>query len=473
MKRFPRPFAFVAALSLTALSCNTPTRLEHPDWAPDVRQGINDLVEAYGNSPERQYAVFDFDNTSTIFDVTENMMYYQILTMSFATEPERLREVLSTGVPLDEGSYAAFAADVGTAYRQLYDRFGPFTSKGLDDEAMEQVRTDPYWNEFGSKICNFYSYIYHNASPTVAYNWTKYWCCDMTADEAYELAVRSHRHCSSIPTSAGRWCGDGVTSALGPMTYEYILGFSIPEPVKELWKVLSSNAIDVWVCSASGTVPVLAAIDMFGLKPWCSGVLSMTIGKNKEGRFDNYYDYDGRASLPCGTGWKTDSLATGAQTCGQGKVTAIVNAIAPKYGGRGPIACFMDSMGDFNFCTEFQDTKLAVCFNRGDRKITDGGSLIGETAIYERDVLGYDLRKANENGDILYLLQGRDDNGMRCLRPSNATITLGSADETLFAGQDNRDRFDRICRDSLTVREIINSFSAPSLVDYPGYKTIK
>lgn len=462
----------LAILCLTP-SCRRAGLLEHPDWAPDVKRGLNDLVTIFGNQPERSYAVFDFDNTTSIFDITENEMYFQLLTMSFELAPDRLAEVLSTDLPLDQGDYAAYVSDIRKAYGHLYDEFGPFTYRGLDEETMGEVKADPMWEEFASKMCRFYTYIYHFASPTVAYNWTKYWCCGMTEAQEYELAGRSHAYCSSIETFSDSWVGD-VESELGPQEYTYTLGFTVTEPLKELWKVLDANGIDVWVCSASGTVPVLRAIDMFGLRPYCKGVLSMTVRLDEEGRLTNAYDYDGRASLPSEDGgWHLDSLATGAQTCTQGKVTAILNAIAPKYGGRGPIACFMDSTGDFNFCTEFADTKLTVCFNRGDRRPADGGSLIGETAIYEREVLGYNLKKADAAGDILFLLQGRNENGMRTLRPSNATIRFGMTKENIFATPENHARYRMMCDSAMTVSRIMEKFSPMFTTDYSGYRSIQ
>ena len=224
-KDFIAPTIFAVGTILTAVTfCHRTVLLEHKDWAPDVKQGLNDLVTIYGNAPEKQYAVFDFDNTSSVFDITENEMCLQLMTMSFEMTPERFSEVMATG--------------------------------------------------------------------------------------------------------------------------------------------------------------------------------------------------------------------------------------------------------DFNFCTEFADTKLVVCFNRGNRKITDGGGLIAETAIYERDVLGYDLRKANEAGDILFLLQGRDDNGLRSLRPSNATLTLGATEEKLFAGPENWAQYRTMCDSSMTVKQIIEEFPIPFTEDYPGYRSI-
>ena len=475
----------LAASAAITLSCTGASHLQHPDWAPDVQKALNDFMDCNVRHAG-QYAVFDFDNTTSIFDIEENQMLYQLLTMSFEMTPERLTEVISTDLDLASGAYDALIADISAAYSHLYGKFGPFTYKGLDEMLCKEVQSDMMWEEFASKMNCLYSSIYHRESPTVAYNWTKYWVCGMTEEQVDDLSARSNSICSSMETTAGTWRGsDNIQSQAGPMSYDYVLGVGVSDNSRELWKTLHANGIDVWVCSASGIRQVLAAVDYFGLRDYCTGVLAMTIAKDSLGRFTNAYDYEGHAYLPSSDGgWIEDSLATGAQTCGPGKVTAIQNAIAPKYGGRGPSACFMDSTGDFNFCTEFSSLQLVTCFNRGTRKVTDGGGLVGETAIYERDVLGYTFRKARKAGDIMFLLQGRDDNGLRSLRSSNATIRLGESEETLFATDENRQEYEYFKSEGLSVAEILNTFSVKTsaedsplgfpigfLGEYNGYRS--
>ena len=485
MKRFSI-ILFMAAASVAAISCTRASHLQHPDWAPDVKEAINDFMDYNVRRGVKQYAVFDFDNTTSIFDIEENQMLYQLLTMSFEMSPERLREVISTDLDLGSHAYDALIEDISAAYSHLYGQFGPFTYKGLDETACKDIQADPMWEEFASKMNCLYSSIYHRESPTVAYNWTKYWVCGMTEAQVDELSARSNSICSSMETTAGRWHGsDRIDSQAGPMQYDYVLGVGVTDNARELWKTLHDNGIDVWVCSASGIRQVLAAVDFFGLRDYCTGVLAMTVAKDSLGRFTNAYDYEGHGFLPSADGgWKEDSLVTGAQTCGPGKVTAIQNAIAPKYGGRGPAACFMDSTGDFNFCTEFSSIQLVTCFNRGTRKVTDGGGLVGETAIYERDALGYDFRKARRAGDIMFLLQGRDDNGLRSFRPSNATMRLGEDCETLFATDENRKELEYFKSKGLSVAGILNTFSLKTdaedsplgfpfgfLEEYNGYRS--
>ena len=55
--------------------------------------------------------------------------------------------------------------------------------------------------------------------------------------------------------------------------------------------------------------------------------------------------------------------------------------IRPLYHGQGPIFCAMDSQGDFNFCTEFKDTKMVLIMNR-QRK--DDAALCAAIAAFEQ-----------------------------------------------------------------------------------------
>ena len=470
MKRFSI-LLLLAAASVAAISCTRASHLQHPDWAPDVKEAINDFMDYNVRRGVKQYAFFDFDNTTSIFDIEENQMLYQLLTMSFEMSPERLREVISTDLDLGSHAYDTLIEDISAAYSHLYGQFGPFTYKGLDEAACKDIQADPMWEEFASKMNCLYSSIYHRESPTVAYNWTKYWVCGMTEAQVDELSARSNSICSSMETTAGRWHGsDRIASLAGPMQYDYVLGVGVTDNARELWKTLHDNGIDVWVCSASGIDQIRAAVDAFGLRDYCSGVLAMTISQDGSQLYTNSYNYKtGYAAIPTSDGWTKGNRATGAQTAGPGKVTAIMNAIAPLYGGATPLAGFMDSTGDFNFCTEFSSLRTVVCFNRANRKITDGGGLIAEVAIYEKETLGYDYAKARKSGDTLYLLQGRDENGLRTFRSSNKTLRYGSDEERLFANQDNEEQLAQMIRDGLTVKQAIDRYSSNFLESYSGY----
>lgn len=467
--------------------------LERDDWADDVKKAVNDLVDTYGinseNYKEDTYVVFDFDNTCSIFDVEEQLAVYQLQVMAFAITPEELPGVLETQIGMkDDGTqdltserecyskdevshgYQDWVDDITAAYTYLYTEYGPFTAAGLDAEAQAKIQADPQWMEFATKMRTMYDVVYDSESASVAYPWVLYWFTGMTEDEVYALATGSHSTYKEVETSTVAWVTpEDIESKVGVVEYDWTSGTQVSENINELWKVLDENGIDVWVCSASATDPIRAAIDVWDLHQYCTGMLAMT-NKIVDGKYVNEYDYEtgcGWLANEDGT-WTRDTAPIMAQTQGVGKVTAVANAISPKYNNHGPIAGFMDSTGDYNFCTEFKTLKLVINFNRASRKVTDGGGVIAELAIYQRDTLGYDFAAADAAGDTLYVLQGREENGMRGLRNSNLTMTLGATEEKLFKNEDNQTQLQYMIDNAMTTTDIINTFAMKTAEDAEG-----
>ena len=456
--RLSRLFIF-AATAVATISCARTAPISHPDWAPDVKEALNDFIKEYGSPKQPEYAVFDFDNTSAIFDVSMQLMAHQLETMSFSQTPEEFSDNISICLSGCWDSVYGKIEEIISEYGDLYDKYGPFTHKGVDSTTCAVMRADPQWSCFAEDMGLMYKYLDKDDNVENAFIWVMGWLSGMTSDESYDLSYRSHKIYSEMET---RQRNIGA--------YEWTEGIQVTDNIRELWKALHENGIDVWVCSASSVEAVIAAVDAFGLHDFCTGVVAMTFAKDSLGRLTGRYDYtDGHAMLsqPDGS-WSNTEEATGVETWGTGKVESIDRCIAPHYDGRGPIAGFMDSTGDFNFCTEYSSLKLCVCFNRASRKVTDGGGLISETALYERDALGYDLRKANAAGDIFYVLQGRDENGLRSLRPSNATLRLGADKEKVLADEQNEAQLDYFKKTKPSVREILEKYSIETEADDPS-----
>jgi len=465
-------------------------------FAEDVQKAIDDFIATYGGT-ENAYVVFDFDNTCSIFDVEEQLAIHQLRTMTFAFTPEELPAILMEGIgDLEEvrendysepATYQAWINDIVKAYTYLYENYGPFDAKGLDEEAQAAIQADEQWVEFATKMRAMYGLIGDMESASVSYPWVLYWFTGMTEQEVYELAYASHTKYTAVESNYETWTSpETIESEAGIVTIEFTNGTCASEPLKGLWKALDEAGIDVWVCSASATDPIRAAIDAFGLHDYVTGMIAMTDLVGEDGKYILGYDYEtGCGWLKDGDGWKRDDAPIKAQTQGVGKVEAINNAIVPKY-GVGPLAGFMDSTGDWNFCTEYANLKLVINFNRANRKVTDGGGIAAAVAIYQRDYLGYDLATANANGDTYYVLQGREENGLRGLRSSNFTMRLDKDTELLFREDNNFIMLHYMVENELTTEEAINLFTVKtaaedSVIDvkygcvseYAGYHNIK
>ncbi len=460
-------FFALAMMTLFFTSCKKENStqisyVERADWAEDVRKGINDFMDSYAHS-DNAYVVFDFDNTVSIFDIEEQLMVYQLQTMAFEIPSSQMRSVLLSGVESYEAELSDWVSDAVNAYTYLEEHYASgaqFQAGGLSEAQQTQIQEDPMWLEFATKMANMYDKVDEYAGADASYQWILNWFSGMTWQQVYDLSARSHRKYAAVSTTKVTWQGPtSITSLVGSVDFTWTSGIQVSENMKELWRALKSNGIDVWVCSASGMPQVLAAIDVFGLHDDCTGVLAMTMKFNENGQYIPEYDYTATAYLRSGNNWTKDNIPTGTVTAGPGKVTAIDNVIRPRYGNQGPLAGFMDSSGDFNFCTEYSSLKMVVCFNRANRKVTDGGGLVAEVAIYERDHLRWDLSSANSRGETMYFLQGRDENGTRGFRPSNATLRFGNAAEQLFANTDNQTQLNYFIEHDMSLTDIFNTFS--------------
>ncbi|MBQ6877453.1 MAG: HAD family hydrolase [Oscillospiraceae bacterium] len=482
--------------------------VEHANWSEEVKKAINDFVDMYGMASENyaegaSYVVFDFDNTTSIFDVEEQLAVYQLQVMAFAFTPEEMPAILATELAQDaedfpeglntdltsyeygNGSYQDWIDDITAAYTYLYEEYGPFTAAGLDEAAQATIQADAQWLEFATKMRTMYDLVYDAESPAVAYPWVLYWFTGMTEQEVYDLAAASHTLYGAVETSEVEWATAGEGTKVGAVSYTWTSGTGVSENLVELYRVLDANGIDVWVCSASAIDPIRAAIDVYGLHDYVTGVIAMC-RTLEDGKYVNSYDYEtGYGWLIVDGEWVKDDVALGAQTQGRGKVDAINAVIYPRYNA-GPLAGFMDSTGDYNFCTEYANLKLVINFNRASRKVTDGGGVIAELAIYQRDTLGYDLATANAAGDTYYVLQGRDEYGLRGLRPSDKTMRYGKDEELLFREDKNEQQLQYMIDNSMTTAEVINMFAVKTaeedsvlgfkygfVSEYAGYHNIK
>ena len=469
-------------------------------WEPGVLNALNSFIEQHGGNSdgaESSYAVFDFDNSSSVFDTADQLAVFQLMHMAFAVAPEKLNELL----PIDDLSFwedlsdygypgvclQNWVTDVCRAYRVLYEHYGPFSAEGLPEETAHAVQKDPFWMEFAVKMRAMYDLICRVVPYEKADSWINNWFYGMTAPEVYLLSRRSCETYCNLETERVTWKSDPkIPSVVGAVSFSWVSGLSVTSNIRELMQVLRKNGIDVWVCSGSFADTIRAAVDVLGIHDSVTGLLGMVHCRDAHGKYTQNYDYatgTGWISVP-GGGWKEDNLPMKARPHREGKTDAISNTLLKKY-GHGPNLGFMDSSGDFYFCTEFSSMELVVCINRADRSIRNGGGLIAALALYQRDCLHFDYRTAKNINETLYVLQGRDENGLRTLRSSNASIPLGAKEEQLFQSEENHRLLELLKRQNLSTGEIIQTYSVKTsaadernplglaygfLTDFRGYR---
>lgn len=441
-------------------------QLTSSNWDPTVKGAINSFLAAYGNqSPAynaqaRPYAVFDFDNTTSILDMEEQLMIWQLDHLAFAIAPDQMEAVLLTGIPTDKLG-ATYGADDGSgrqvaikdaihdaaaAYKVLYNKH-LVTPHGADLTAS--AKELPEYKEFTTKMRWLYDAIGETMDASVSYPWVTYWFTGMTPQDVYNLALACDSYYGD-PAKGQTWSKGSyqsptdLASQAGAVSVSYKLGVTVTPEIKELYGALAANGIDVWICSASPVDVIRAAKDYFHL-PGVTGIVAMTNKTDAQGRYVNEYDYD-----------------LHAQTQGVGKALAISKVIAPKYQGRGPAFAAMDSQGDFNFCTEYKDTKEVLVVNR---KRSDDAALTAGIAVWQKQH-GITLAEANAKGDTLYVLQGRDENN-GTFWPEDKTVLLGKTEQSFLSdkGLAAITQLDQ----GKSIAQVLKDNT--KLSDYQGYKT--
>lgn len=440
--------------------------VQSANWEPTVKASLNQFMDMYGSrsasydAANRPYAVFDFDNTTSILDVEEQLMVWQLDRLAFAIEPDQMEAVLRTGIPADKltltygaddgdgrpVSIEAAIKDAAAAYKQLYAK-GLITKTGKEQPA--EVRVSPEYKELTAKMRWLYDAIGDTMDASVSYPWVTYWYTGMTPDEVYNLAYESHSFYGN-PDKGQTWSKGKYVSPVdykseaGNVSVSYKLGITVSPEMKELYKTLNDNGIDTWIDTASPVDVVRAAVDYFQV-PGVDGIVGMTNKKDAQGRYINSYDYE-----------------LHAQTQGVGKSLTIDKVIAPKYNGQGPVFAAMDSQGDFNFCTEYKNTKAVLILNR---ERSDDAGLCAAVAAWQKKH-GVTLAEANKNGDTLFLLQGRNENA-GVLWATDQTQLLGKKDNAYLSDKalDVISQLDA----GKTVKQALEDNT--KLKDYQGYKT--
>ncbi|HIZ93776.1 MAG TPA: haloacid dehalogenase-like hydrolase [Candidatus Flavonifractor avicola] len=408
-----------ATLDTSAHYKSDPTSLITGNWAPETRARLETLIQE--NANQNRYACFDFDNTSSIYDIGNALFAYQILNLRFAMEPDVFADVLDTGLPdltcevgknLDGEpvTCAQLIEDLSADYAFIYSQYEGFDG----DRTLTDIRATREYQDFAAKLRWMYDAVGNTFDVSVAYPWSIYMLSGMTPDQVYDLAVESNAYWSSY----GRYGEDVWTSptdmetSAGAVSVTLDTGISFPDELVDLYQTLQANGIDVYIISASPYDLIRAASDEYGYGVPADHIFAMRLKQDDQGRYINEYDYDWG-----GTGKY-------AQSYGPGKSQIITNYIAPNYGGQGPLLVCGDSTGDVNMMNDWMecgDTQLGLIFNRYAKPASDY-TLWSNSAEAVESMGDMDSR---------FVLQGRDENTGE-LRPFESTILQGTQESVLL-----------------------------------------
>ncbi len=393
------------------------TNLQPLNWDTTLYNSLNSLIKKYSINNEnydirnKPYAIFDFDNTTSMNDVEEALLVYQLSRLEFKIPPEKMGDVLKTNVPKDNftDSYKntnggtlnidIVVSDCVSSYTWLYEHYKGFNG----NMTLDEIQKTPEYHDFVTKVRFLYDAIGGTFSPDVSYPWVTYLFYGMTPSEVQALTVKSNTYWFSY----GKYDTIKLTSPAslpgnaGVVSVSYKTGLRIMPEMKNLYNTLMDNGIEVYIVSASfKDVIVATACDPAnGLNVKPSNVFAMELTLDDNSCYINKYN------------------VAYFQTQGVGKTNTIEKFIKPNHGMLDPILVAGDSDGDYYMMKDFKNMEIGIIVNRAK------GGNIGELCKNAADT----MHKPN----AVYYLQGRDEN-TGLFRKSPKSILLHSDEEKLL-----------------------------------------
>ena len=291
-------------------------KLQPGGWVPSVRERLDSLIERNRGNPDA-YAVFDFDYTAAIGDLSYACMWH--LLERFDIRVPDFRALISEGVD------QKYMADVD-AVATLGEKLKPFAGGDITWRAE--------WKEFIVRYWKLYRRLFADIGEYRAYLWRSRLFAGYTPEDLRALAIRS---VDAALARGAMQCDANVPTEKRGLVFA-------PE-VLDLFRKLRAAGISVYVVSGSFRPTLLAATGPdfgFDLDPSC--VFGAELKRDAAGKY---------------------LMETTPDCVKSGHKPEFIRAhIAPRHHGAEPVLTAGDSMGDYTMLTEFKDLQLALVFCR-------------------------------------------------------------------------------------------------------------
>lgn len=387
-------FSGIAVSGLMAVSCGPRgTELPRGDWNNEVHEVLSQVIAEDGIAGRqsgvecRPYAVFDFDNTTIVNDISMTLMLYQIENLRYEFPPEDAFGIFSAWIPDLDTVMTGVGMTVREVCRDLaadYAALYPFTSgagkrmsraegaeikeahtssgrcstaaAGKDEKPGDagfrqecpDFREMPEYQDFRAKLAALERGIEYTFSYADWCLWMPALFSGMTSEELAGLTVES----ADFWLASGRTWTETWTSPDGKVSTEVLKGLIIPEDSIRLFETLRRNGFGIYICSASLEIIVEAMA--------CNGKYGLGFSPDEVFGLRMTGDRD-EGNILGANGFDPDY----SQTFLEGKVKCIEELIAPRHCGRAPSLIAGDSSGDYAMLTSFSDLKAGLIINRG------------------------------------------------------------------------------------------------------------
>ena len=329
----------IVAIAIAFAALGAGAALDPGGWNPETRACLDALIERNRGNPDA-YAVFDFDYTTAIGDLSYLCMWRTFETMGFCVDG--LAERLAKGIPQQFQDEARAVAALACSVKKAASE-------------MKVSPTElPEWREFVRRYWALYrSFTGHMPERDIV-RWRLRVFEDLEPErltDATREAIAAMRGCR------GLW--------RDPVARTEKRGFTIPPEMVNLFVELQKAGIAVYIVSASPREILLGATGPdSGLGIDQANVFGMELGRDGRGRV-----------LPEPTDGGVKSRR---------KPEFIMSRIAPRHHGAEPVLTAGDSMGDYAMLTEFKDLQLALVFLRNWRErtlhdlVASGGRVVAQ-----------------------------------------------------------------------------------------------
>lgn len=353
----------VLALALACQSCVQHKELAARDWDPQVRASLNSLLAVQRENGA--YAVFDFDKTSIVHDVSQALWVYQIEHLCYADAPAHsfLDGIPDVTRPL---SGELTFAQMGESLREEFASLEALQTQG---KTLEQIHATELYLDFRARMATLLAGMDEVFGFEVSYLWMPGLLAGYTEEEAREVVRAAIRdQYGEDKLAVEEW-----TSPDGQWSQPVERGIWFSPEMKDLYACLKAHGITAYVCSASLELIVeeLACDPKLGpgLPPEQVFGLRFVPSEKLEARYDPSY----------------------VQTIRDGKIACINTFMAPLHGHADPVLVGGDSNGDVPMLTAFENLEHGLIIDVG----RNPQSKIGR--------LGLQAREQNNLGR--YLLQ--------------------------------------------------------------------
>lgn len=307
-----KSLVLLSALTLFC-ACAGERVLPRDAWTPEVHSA---LVRTIESAPDDSYAVFDFDYTTIVGDISISLMEYMADNLSFAFSEKDAFGAFTYGLPdLDrplEG-VGRSAGDIGTEMAADYAWL-----RGQKDDTRGTAQC--------SRIKSDLMALNEGIENTFDYGTWCLWFPGLLKGMSEEQI------CALTKRSVDHWLADD--------------SMVIPRESVDLINALRKKGVQVYVCSASPetVVEALACDPKYGLNFAEDEVFGIRL--DSRGGFDPSYD----------------------QTFLEGKVKCIERFMRPAHGGKDPVLVAGDSSGDLPMLTAFPGS-VSLVYDKGGRGV--------------------------------------------------------------------------------------------------------